>query len=735
MYFAHSLGEGSNQDEWQSLQDHLVATGHMAARFAREFGAEQAAQIGGLLHDLGKYSGKFQARLNGASESVDHSTAGAKEVFGLAANGADQFAAQLISYAIAGHHAGLADKDELIGRLEKTIESIDDVWRGDIDIDVGALWPQGFKPSKEHAAFQLAFLGRMLFSCLVDADYKDTERFYTPDVDRDWPDLPTHIDSLIARFDAHMADKRATSAVTDVNALRGAILTHVRGHASDSKGLFTLTVPTGGGKTLASLGFALDHAKVHGLGRIVYAIPFTSIIDQNAAIFRSVLGDDFVLEHHSSIDDEKLKDREQRDKLRLAMEDWAAPVVVTTTVQLFESLFANRSSRCRKLHNLANSVIILDEAQTLPLRLLRPCVAAIDELARHYGATIILCTATQPALDVRDFKHGGLELQGRELAPDPKALAEKLKRVRISNGHVLDDDALVEALRDHAQALVIVNSRRHALHLYQQAKQAGLDGIVHLTTRQYAAHRRQILKQVRDDLAAEKPCRLIATSLIEAGVDVDFPRIWRAEAGLDQIAQAAGRCNREGKRPVEQSVVTVFKAKDNPPPNDIAQLVGDFARMADSYGDLLSPDAMRAYFSEVFWRMGPKQLDDKNVLGEFRLSGGQILSNYRTAAQKFRMIESGLVPVIIAADDKVRAVLNRLNSKDASPGKAARELQSFIVQVPPRDVAALKANGRVAFFRPDLWEEQFAVLMDPSLYQPEIGLIWENADVLENTIF
>ncbi len=738
MYFAHSLGDAGCQDNWHRLQDHLTSTGLEASRFADEFGGENAAKIAGLLHDLGKYSRKFQARLNGAADAVDHSTAGAKEILALAVTGADQVAAQLVSYAIAGHHAGLADKSDLLGRLGKTIEPIDAIWRREIDIAVGPLWPQAIKPSqtsKETCAFQLSFLGRMIFSCLVDADYKDTERFYTPDVDRSWPDLRSRIDHLLSRFDAEMAGKQKSAHAGTVNILRGEILRHVRSHAADAKGLFTLTVPTGGGKTLASLGFALDHAKIHGLRRIVYAIPFTSIIDQSAAIFRDVLGADYVLEHHASVDDEKFKEREQRDKLRLAMEDWAAPVVVTTNVQLFESLFGNRPSRCRKLHNLANSVIILDEAQTLPLKLLRPCLAALDELARHYGATIVLCTATQLALDVRDFKHGGLELQGRELAPDPEALTRRLKRVRISSGQVLDDDALIDALRDQDQSLIIVNSRKHALRLYQQAKQADLDGLVHLTTRQYAAHRRRILKQVRDDLTDQKPCRLIATSLIEAGVDVDFPRVWRAEAGLDQIAQAAGRCNREGRRPADQSIVTVFKAKDNPPPREIAQLAADFARMADRHDDLLSPEAMRAYFKEVFWRKGPEQLDEKKILEQFALSGGQTLFNYQTVARDFQMIENGLVPVIIHEGDHVQGVLDRLNSPDASPGKAARDLQSFIVQVPPKDRAALMANGRVAFFRPDLWGDQFAVLTDQSLYQPETGLIWENADVLGNTIF
>jgi CRISPR-associated endonuclease/helicase Cas3 len=532
-----------------------------------------------------------------------------------------------------------------------------------------------------------------------------------------------------------MADKRQAAEPSDLNTLRTDILREVRAKATESAGLFTLTVPTGGGKTLASLGFALDHAKERGLRRIIYAIPFTSIIDQSAAIFRDVLGDAYVLEHHSSIDETRHNSWEQRDKLRLAMEDWAAPVVVTTNVQFFESLFANRPSHCRKLHNLAKSVIILDEAQTLPLTLLRPCLAALDELAKHYGATIILCTATQPALDKSEFKHGGLALKGRELAPDPTVLARRLKRVQISTGHTLDDDQLVAALMAHEQALVIVNSRKHALCLYQMAKQAGLRGIIHLTTRQHACHRRHILAEVRQTLKDEKPCRLIATSLIEAGVDVDFPRVWRAEAGLDQIAQAAGRCNREGKRSVEESVVTIFKAKNHKPPKEIEQLASAFHRVADRYDDLLSPQALNTYFGEVYWQKGREQLDAKKILNQFGLGRNQALFNYQTVARDFRMIESGLMPLIINDTEAVQNILDSLNNEKASPGKAARDLQPYVVQVPPKDVATLRGMGRVAFHRPDLWGDQFEVLTAPSLYTREMGLIWENADALEETIF
>ncbi|MDD3287571.1 MAG: CRISPR-associated helicase Cas3' [Alphaproteobacteria bacterium] len=736
MFFAHSLDNQSDKSQWQSLKDHLEATALLAAEYAREFGAENAVRVAGLLHDLGKYSLKFQARLLGSKELVDHSIAGAKEILQRPATPIDKLMFDLIAYAIAGHHAGLADYKDLQKRLKSESAPLDQSWKDEIEDNASSLWPMHIRPERETVGFSSAFLGRMIFSCLVDADYKDTERFYAKHeksaINRDWPNLREHIHELISSFNNHMAGMKGKPG--PINTLRNDILHHVRNNATNSPGLFTLTVPTGGGKTLASLGFALDHAKAHNLRRIIYAIPFTSIIDQNADIFKKVLGSEYILEHHASIDKDKY-DWECRDKLRLAMEDWAAPIIVTTNVQLFESLFSNRPSRCRKLHNMAQSVIIIDEAQTLPFHLLRPCLAVLDELAKNYGTTIVLCTATQPAFDKRDFKHGGLDIKDRELAPDPAGLVKQLRRVNITKGHELDDDQLVNDLSKHKQALVIVNSRRHALSLYQKAKLAGLDGVIHLTTRQYAAHRRTILARVRETLKESAPCILIATSLVEAGVDLDFPRVWRAEAGLDQIAQAAGRCNRENKRSWEESIVTVFKPKDFSPPKEIKQLAADFAAMEDRFDDLLSPEAIKAYFSEVFWRKGAEQLDNKGILKNFSVSAGRLLCDYKTIAKDFKMISSSLCPIIINDNSSVQDILDRLNSEYASPGKAVQELQSYMVQVPLKDFECLIKNGRIGFYRKDLWEDQFAVLTDPSLYKAETGLIWEDAGVLENTIF
>lgn len=750
-FYAHS-SDNTDRGNWQSLPAHLTAVACLAEAFGEALAIGKAARLAGLLHDLGKYTPAFQARLAGSNERVDHSTAGAAIVGSFAGRSDDAIVAELVAYAIAGHHAGLPDMASadyacLAERLKAFDQSrLDATWRTEIAPDARELMPAFDFGGRTCAPFRLALLGRMIFSCLVDADFKDTEAFYCSvegrEVDREWPSLQSLLPNLLPAFLRHMADKQANAEPSDTNRLRADILAHVRARAGEAPGLFTLTVPTGGGKTLASLGFALDHARAHGLRRIIYAIPFTAIIDQTAAIFRQVLGEDVVLEHHSAIEDDRRPNRNagdadstrsEKSKLKLAMEDWAAPIVVTTNVQLFESLFAARPSRCRKLHNIAGSVIVLDEAQTLPRHLLAPTVKAIDELARNYGCSVVLCTATQPAFDERAIGADhplALKLEGRELAPDPPRMARELKRVRLRHAGAIADDALVEELSREPQALVIVNSRGHALALYRAAEARRLHGLVHLTTRQYAAHRREILAKVRQDLKGGLPCRVVATSLVEAGVDLDFPKVWRAEAGLDQIAQAAGRCNREGKRPIEDSVVTLFAAPDNPPPSEIRGLTGDMGRMADRFDDLLSPAALEAYFGEVYWRAG-ERLDREKILADFKVDRTLKMDfAYRTVAEKYRMIENGMAPVIVANAEAARKAVGDLRYENIPAGALARRLQPFTVQVPPKARRMLLDNKHVAFIEPEKRGDQFAVLQTASLYREEVGLLWEDADYL-----
>ena len=634
--------------------------------------------------------------------------------------------------------------EDRLSRFDPT--KLDPVWQSEISPDLGNVTPD-LKPNPVAGSrgFQLAFLGRMLFSCLIDADRTDAEAFCVRTgsqvADTGWPELRDILPGAIAAFDNRIAGFRPDSRV---NTLRADILAHTRAQAGREKGLYTFTVPTGGGKTLASLGFALDHARVHGLSRIIYVAPFTAIIDQTAAIYRDILGDDSVLEHHSAMDDEDARSQDATEnenvrRLQHAMQDWGAPVIVTTNVQLFESLFAARPSKCRKLHNITGSVIILDEAQTLPRHLLAPCMRAIDELARNYGCTVILCTATQPALNVRSFpktkseRHMqlGLDLEGRELAPDPQVLAKALRRVTVRFCGERTNSDLIAELRSQDQGLIIVNSRKHALSLYSEARAAGLDGLVHLSTRQCGLDRKVILARVRQRLLAGDHCYVIATSLVEAGVDLDFPRVWRAAAGLDQIAQAAGRCNREGKRAVENSVVSVFEAPDFPAPPEIRNLTGDLARILGKHMDLFSPAAMADYFGEVYWRVGPEGLDREGILGLLStVDRNGVHFAYRTAAEKFRMIESGMVPVIIDRDETSARAIEKLRVEAVPSGGLARVLQPYLVQVPPRARSNLLANGRAAFSHPAIRGDQFCVLTDPDLYTLETGLLWEDADFL-----
>lgn len=755
-YFAHSGAPGDTSD-WQRLPDHLERTAAWAAGFATPFGLGRLAFLTALLHDLGKYDPRFQERLSGANIRVDHSTAGAVVVRDLAKrrDGYTRIMAELAAYAILGHHAGLPDKKtedpSCFVRREDGFENrLDSAWKEEILPDLAGIVPDWMPrlAASPYLKFDLSVVVRFLFSCLVDADFKETEAFYAKleqrEVDREWTALQGLLPEFRARFDAHMAGLRQDG---DLNMLRRDILAHMRGKAGLPPGLFTLTVPTGGGKTLASLGFALNHAAIHGHRRIIYSIPFTSIIDQTAKIFGDVLGKRHVLEHHSAIEeDETTKRRREhdfprsRDRLKLAMEDWGAPVIVTTNVQFFESLFAAKTSRARKLHNIAGSIIILDEAQTLPRHLLKPCVRMLDTLAKFFGCTIVLCTATQPALGRRRSEGGsgfpdGFDLdESRELAPAPEELASRLRRARIERGSDMDNDALVAALAGEPQALTIVNSRRHALELYRHAASAGLDGLVHLTTRQCAAHRRAILDDVRQKLKDGHPCRVIATSLIEAGVDVDFPKVWRAEAGWDQVTQAAGRCNREGKRLLEESIVTVFSAPDYPPPPEIKSLMGAATRALAGYeGDAQSLEAMRRYFGEVYWAQGDR-LDGKErkkaILPRLDITHEGTDFAFRSIAQDFRMIESSMVPVIVPWHEQAQKAVDKLKVEQIPSGLIARELQTYTVQVPLKARSLLIEYGHVAFENEMLRADQFAVLRTKSLYDQEVGLLWETPEYL-----
>lgn len=732
-YFAHSA-DGLPKERWHRLADHLQHTGDRAAVFLERSGCRDLARVAGMLHDLGKYTPEFQGRLSGNPRRVDHSTAGAQ----LASERYGRLVGRILAFCIAGHHAGLANGSgdgkttPLVDRLKATVPALDPAWEEEISLPSQIPFPPLKPRSPDTAGFAAFMLIRMVFSALVDADYLDTERFYAEieGTTRPRGQYPP-VSDLSTRLDLFLAGLAREAQATDVNRLRQRVLERVRSRASEPPGLFSLTVPTGGGKTLTSLAFALDHARHHGLARVIYVIPFTSVVEQTADVFREALRGggseeaDFVVEHHSVFDEDRVRSRESRDKLRLAMENWDAPIIVTTAVQFFESLFANRPSRSRKVHRIADSVVILDEAQTLPLKLLRPCVAALDELTRNWNTTAVLCTATQPALSADDEFPGGFQ-SVRELAPDPRGLYEELRRTKVRRREQPVSDAeLAGCLRGEDRVLCIVNSRRHARELFRSIADA--EGALHLTTTMCAAHRRQVLRDIRRRLDAGEPVRLVATSLVEAGVDLDFPVVWRAEAGLEAIAQAAGRCNREGRS--ASGDVWVFEPEDRPSPPEIRQRADAARGLLRRYDDdPLSLEALHDYFREIYW-IKENELDAMGILPRISDRRSGLLFPFEDIARDFRIIEDTMVPIIVpwpsSPEEKspVYAALRDLNA-GASPGLTARRLQPFVVPVPRRARAALLDAGAVREIGGERYERQFTILENMDIYDEAAGLSW-----------
>ncbi len=764
------LAHTSDTGKTEPLDEHARAVAEAARRFAAKFDAADLGYTAGLLHDLGKAKQGFQDYLHGRRGSEPHSADGAK----YAQNLYGPLAGRMLAFAIAGHHAGLANGtahgggtrplDERLGGIE--IEDVEDLLWFDRSELPRLKRPPEPLVSVSNAPFASAFFTRMLFSALVDADFLETERWFAEatgeTVERGWSG--TSLQPLKAALDAHLAGFSAdadaagvaSASSGDLNQLRAQVLEDCRKAAVTNKpGLFSLSVPTGGGKTLSSLAFALDHAIKNDLDRVIYVIPFTSIVEQTASVFREALGDDSaILEHHSAFDAEKLirPGDEEADRgaaqLRLAAQNWDRPIIVTTAVQFFESLFANRTSRCRKLHNIARSVVILDEAQTLPVSLLRPCLAALKELARGYRTGIVLCTATQPALtkeaglDAPEALDKPMENSPVEIIGRKRNLFERLKRVRSRQGGVMSDAQLIEELRGVDSGLVIVNTRRHARDLYEALKMEGLDGARHLTTSMTAAHRSHMLDEIRAELKQCSPVRLIATSLIEAGVDISFTAVWRAWAGLDQITQAAGRCNREGELGPEGGVLTIFEPAEGEgrkAPLEIRQNAEAAQRVVEKGFDPLSREGTAEYFKELLWTKaddGKLQAldnvwlgDDKNYLGimnAIREDGAALDFRFADIAKAFQMIKTTMVPVIIPASINARAgvgtdVTGRIHGGKGIGG-ILRDLQRHVVQVPRSYRHELIANSQAAVINEREFGQQFVILDDPVLYGETSGL-------------
>ncbi len=666
--YAHSV-EGKPEAEWDPLDDHLAAVADRASAFAGAFRAGEWGRLAGRWHDLGKYSDAFQNYLKqsvGAdvhraelAGRVDHSTAGAQHAQRVGGSWG-----RLLAYCIAGHHAGLPDwesgRSGLRHRLQKQIHAFDSAPASVLNAPFPAppdfIWLNNLK----ELSFQVGFFVRMLFSCLVDADFLATEQFMDSARAARRPDTPPTLAQLLERLEAHLAALKSTPD-TNVNRWRDEVLASCRRAASSPPGLYSLNVPTGGGKTFSSLAFALRHASTHGLNRVIYAIPFTSIIEQTADNFRTALADlaPSLLEHHSNIaPDDPLR---QTDRSRLAAENWDAPLTVTTNVQLFESLFAARTSRCRKLHRVAQSVIVLDEAQTLPPDLLAPTLAALNELVRNYRCTVVLCTATQPAVEIRD----GFAIGLKGVTPiihDENRLHAALRRTRVEVTGVMDDETLSRNLAGERQVLCIVNSRGHATTLFGLLTEScPAEECLHLSANMCPAHRAEVVAEIRRRLHpdVDLPCRVISTQVIEAGVDVDFPTVYRAAAGLDSIAQAAGRCNREGRRDTGRVVVFEYDQSLHHPPPFIRQAAQTAREVIPEHRhDLLSPEAIEQYFRLHYWQQGGDggRGWDRGR-GEGRPSvmdcfaGKGLACQFRAAAERYRLIDDAQTSVLVPWND------------------------------------------------------------------------------------
>ena len=722
-FYAHST-DNPDKSGWQGLEEHLRNVAELATGFAEVFGAGDWGKAAGLLHDAGKATQEFVQRLEGKPLRVNHSIFGARL-------GRDQGGrlGLLLAYIIAGHHGGLPDGGIQAGQLHYRLKH--ERIPADVSILPGVVCPSGlklpFSKRPEHPGFSLAMFTRMLFSCLTDADFLDTEAFCDPDrcaVRRDNRRLS--LGPLRDALNDRLAELSRDAAPTHVNRLRQTVLTDCRSRAADDPGFFSLTVPTGGGKTLSSMAFALNHAETHGLRRIIYAIPFTSIIEQNAQVFSSVLGRENVLEHHCNYKSNDEAEEYGYDRWRgLAAENWDAPVVVTTNVQFFESLFSNKPSRCRKLHNIARSVIVLDEAQAIPTEYMEPCLCALRDLVEHYECSVVLCTATQPAVDDESLRTRLREV--REIITDPIRLYTDLKRTEVTFAGKLTDATLAERLDGLAQVLCIVGTKAQARAVFDVLCER--DEAFHLSTNMFPEHRRRVLAAIRQRLKDNMPCRVISTSLIEAGVDVDFPVVYRAMAGLDSIAQAAGRCNREGRLDGLGQVV-VYEPENSPRMpwlQRCASRAGETLRSMPTE-DPLGLTAMRRYFELLY---DVQELDKKRIIRRLDTSVGQdLLFPFKEIAGDFRFIEDEGTAVIIPEGPAVEELIRQLHFTEF-PRPILRKLQQYSVTVRSRDLARLRADGAIEMIR-----DSFPVLRNMAAYGERVGLcldtagIWDAEDLI-----
>ncbi|KXK39907.1 CRISPR-associated endonuclease Cas3'' [Nitrosomonas europaea] len=708
------------------LEEHLLAVAVLAAEFASVFNSQDWARLSGLWHDIGKFREKFQkyiksvsgydaeAHIEGAPGRVDHSTAGtihAVEKLGIHG--------RIIAYMIAGHHAGLPDWNGEPASLFQRME--DGKQKGYLqealqNAPTTGLLDQPCPTSPPPQDGSIALWIRMLFSCLVDADFLDTEAFMDErrkDLRAGYPAL----NELLSAFDQHMNDKTANATDSPVNRIRAEVLRQCREKAELPAGLFSLTVPTGGGKTLSSMAFALNHAVHYGKQRVIYVIPYTSILEQTAEIFRKIFGDENVIEHHSNLDPDK-----EDSRSRLATENWDAPIIVTTNVQFFESLFAARTSRCRKLHNIVNSVVVLDEAQLLPPEFLDPILHVMQDLSQNYKVSFVLSTATQPAFSPRPkfLGLGGVQ----ELMDDPDGLYADLKRVEAELPQDFNTprtwESIAGELQQYESVLCIVNSRTDCRTLHALMPR----GTIHLSALMCGQHRSEVIAAIKQRLKNGISTRVISTQLVEAGVDMDFPVVYRALAGLDAVAQAAGRCNREGILPGIGKVVVFVPPKPAAPGllRKAQQSGQEIMRLTE--GDPLTRERFEAYFRRYYASLN--SLDEENIVSLLdmhnRAEARRAEFNFRTAAEKFRLIkEEGQTAIIVRHGESNNLIAALEASRNMQPHQRRgilRRLQRYTVNIREQECKKLMDSGDIR----EIFEGCYVQQTD-TLYHSQLGML------------
>lgn len=698
--------------EFQSNEEHQQGVAKMAAEFADAFGMKEYGELLGLLHDKGKEQESFQQHIKKesgfqpnikVSGNYNHAYVGAlllKKHFSRVA--------LLLTNCIAGHHRGLYDAGDEKELLKNQIpqDVTDEVPQIDIQL-----------PQIKLEVADLHHLERMLFSCLVDADYLDTENFMQPDQTR-LRGTKASMSELLQKLQLWLDTLKEKSEDTLVNHIRNYVQEQCVSASNAEAGVFSLTVPTGGGKTLSSVLWALHHAVRNNLQRIIIAIPYTSIIVQTAHVLKNIFGEENVLEHHSNIDFSNNKDSELTNRLLLATENWDYPIIVTTNVQLFESLFSNRPSACRKLHNITKSVLILDEVQTLPIDFLRPIVDSLKTLNRVFGTSILFTTASQPVLTGElEGENALIKIKGfshiKEIVPSDAKLYDKLRRVDLKiDDSAQDYEEIATQLSQHKRVLCIVNTRKDAKEIFERLPKEGIT--LHLSRMMCPQHIRETIEQIKDALKNEENeiIRVVATQLIEAGVDIDFPIVFRQQAGLDSILQAAGRCNREGK--LKRGITHVFSLQkiSNLPRGFISRT--NSARMAlakDS--DWFAPETMQQYFRQLYSRT--QTFDSKDIKSLLYSSYIQ----FETAAKAFRLIEDNTIPIIINWKDSLSLIDD---AERFTPSYSLmKQLAQYTVSVRQQDFNKLKEAGAIE----ELFQNIF-VVRDKLFYDENVGLITTN---------